>query len=41
MNEQLETIDQVKSTVLDLVVRFGPRLFAAILVLVIGILLSR
>jgi small conductance mechanosensitive channel len=41
MNEQLETIDQVKSTILDLVVRFGPRLLAAVLVLVIGILLSR
>jgi small conductance mechanosensitive channel len=41
MNEQLETIGQVKSTVLDLAVRFGPRLLAAVLILVVGMLVSR
>ena len=41
MDEQLETIDQLKHTIIDLVVRFGPRLLAAILVLVVGLVLSR
>jgi small conductance mechanosensitive channel len=41
MDEQLETIEQLKVTIVDLVVRFGPRLLAAILVLVAGFLISR
>jgi len=41
MNEQLETIGQLKSTIIDLAVRFGPKLLAAILVLVVGVVLTR
>ena len=41
MEEQLETIEQLKITVIDLAVRFGPRLLAAVLVLVAGVLISR
>jgi small conductance mechanosensitive channel len=41
MDEKLETIEQLKITVIDLVVRFGPRLLAAILVLVVGVVLTR
>jgi small conductance mechanosensitive channel len=41
MDEQLETIEQLKITIVDLAVRFGPRLFAAILVLAAGALISR
>ena len=41
MNEQLATIYQVKSTILDLAVRFGPKVLAAILILVVGVIVSR
>jgi small conductance mechanosensitive channel len=41
MDEQLDTIEQLKVTIIDVAVRFGPRLLAAILVLIVGILLSR
>jgi small conductance mechanosensitive channel len=41
MNEQLETMEQLKVTIIDLAVRFGPRLLAAILVLAAGALISR
>ena len=37
----LETIEQLKVTIIDLAVRFGPRLLAAILVLAVGIAVSR
>jgi small conductance mechanosensitive channel len=37
----LDTIEQLKVTIIDLAVRFGPRLLAAILVLAVGIALSR
>lgn len=41
MNEQLDTIEQLKVTVIDVAVRFGPKLLAAILVLIAGVLISR
>ena len=41
MNQQVASIDQVKNTVVDLAIRFGPRLLAAILILVIGFMTSR
>ncbi len=41
MNEQLATIDHAKNTILDLVIRFGPKLLAALLVLTVGVLVSR
>jgi small conductance mechanosensitive channel len=41
MHDSLATIDQVKNTVLDLSIRFGPRLLAALLILFVGIMVSR
>ena len=41
MNEQLATIEHAKNTVLDLMIRFGPKLLAALLVLAVGVLVSR
>lgn len=41
MDKQLESISQVKSTVIDLAIRFGPKVLAAILILTIGVLVSR
>jgi small conductance mechanosensitive channel len=41
MNDQLASIDQAKSTLLDLAVRFGPKLLVAILILVGGVIVSR
>jgi small conductance mechanosensitive channel len=41
MNDQLAAINQAKSTLLDLAVRFGPKVLIAILILVIGGFVSR
>jgi len=41
MNEQLATIGQAKSTLLDLCLRFGPKLLVAILILIVGSVISR
>jgi small conductance mechanosensitive channel len=41
MNDQLAAIDQAKGTLLDLAVRFGPKLLVAILILVAGFMVSR
>jgi small conductance mechanosensitive channel len=41
MNEQTATISHAKDTLVDLAIRFGPRLFTAILILVIGLAISR
>jgi small conductance mechanosensitive channel len=41
MNEQAATISHAKDTLLDLAIRFGPRLLTAVLILVAGILVSR
>jgi small conductance mechanosensitive channel len=41
MNTQLASIDQIKNTVLDLAIRFGPKLLVAILILAIGFAVSR
>ncbi len=40
MNEQLAAIDQVKSTAIDLLVNFGPRLLVAVLVMIAGFVVS-
>jgi small conductance mechanosensitive channel len=40
MNEQIASIDQVKNTVLDLAIRFGPKVLVAILILVAGFAVS-
>ncbi len=41
MNEQVATINHVKDTVLDLAIRFGPRLFTAILFLIAGFIVGK
>lgn len=41
MNNQIATFDQVKNTVLDLAIRFGPKLLVAILILIAGVAVSR
>ncbi len=41
MNDQLQTIGSVKDTLLDLAIRFGPKLLVAILILAAGAVASR
>ena len=41
MHDSIATIDQVKNTAIDLAIRFGPRLLAAILILFVGVMVSR
>jgi small conductance mechanosensitive channel len=41
MGDQLAAVDQVKRTILDLAVRFGPKLLAAIVILSIGLFAGR
>ena len=40
MNQQLASIDQIKNTVLDLAIRFGPKVLVATLILVAGVVAS-
>ncbi len=41
MNDQLQALDQVRSTTIDLGMKFGPKLFVAILILVAGYVAGR
>jgi small conductance mechanosensitive channel len=41
MNEQAATINHAKDTLLDLAIRFGPRLFTAVVILIVGLAVSR
>jgi small conductance mechanosensitive channel len=41
MNAPVTSLDQIKNTVIDLAVRFGPRLLVAILILCVGFAVSR
>jgi small conductance mechanosensitive channel len=41
MNEQAATISHAKDTLVDLAIRFGPRLLTAVIILVIGLAVSR
>src|SRR3979409_2036256 len=41
MNPSLTSIEQIKSTVIDLAIRFGPRVLVAILILFVGLAASR
>lgn len=41
MNQELASIDQVKNTVLDLAIRFGPKVLVAALILAVGFAVSR
>lgn len=41
MDDQLATINQAKATLFDLAIRFGPKVLAATLILIAGVLASR
>lgn len=41
MNEQFVALDQAKSTLIDLAIRFGPKLVVALLILAIGFFVGR
>jgi small conductance mechanosensitive channel len=41
MNEQTATIGHARDTILDLLIRFGPRLLTAVLILIVGLAVSR
>jgi small conductance mechanosensitive channel len=41
MNESIETIQHIRNTVIDLALRFGPRVLAALVILGIGVLVAR
>ena len=41
MHDSIATIDQAKNTLLDLAIRFGPRLLTALLILTVGVVVSR
>jgi small conductance mechanosensitive channel len=41
MNDQLEAVDQVRRTVIDLAVKFGPKVVVAIIILVAGFFVGR
>jgi small conductance mechanosensitive channel len=40
MNEEVATISHAKDTVIELAIRFGPRLFTAVVILVVGLFVS-
>ena len=40
MDAPAETIEQIRSTVIDLALKFGPKLLAALVILVIGYLIG-
>lgn len=41
MSESFDAIEQVKSTAVDLALRFGPKLFTAVIIFVIGVVVAR
>jgi small conductance mechanosensitive channel len=41
MSTQLDTLDQAKNTLIDLAIKFGPRLFAALVILAVGYYAAR
>jgi small conductance mechanosensitive channel len=41
MNEHVESLTQVKATVVDLAIRFGPKVFVAIVIIVAGVFVGR
>ena len=41
MNEQVESLSQIKSTVIDLAIKFGPKVFVAITIIVAGVFVGR
>ncbi len=40
MNEEVASISHAKNTLIDLAIRFGPRLFTALVIILVGLLLS-
>src|SRR5471030_2946211 len=41
MNNQIQSLDQIKASILDMGIRFGPKLLVAIVILVAGYLVGR
>jgi len=41
MNEHVESLNQVKTTVIDLAIKFGPKVFVAIIIIVVGVFVGR
>jgi small conductance mechanosensitive channel len=41
MNDQVETLNQVKATVIDLAIKFGPKMVVAIVIIVAGVFVGR
>ena len=41
MSDQLQSLDQIKASVLDMVIRFGPKLVVAVIILVAGYMVGR
>ncbi|MEJ0040357.1 MAG: hypothetical protein WDO68_30765 [Gammaproteobacteria bacterium] len=41
MNESLKSIEQIRNTAIDLALRFGPKLLAALLILALGVMVAR
>ncbi len=41
MNNQLQSLDQIKASVLDMAIRFGPKLLVAVVILVAGYVVGR
>jgi small conductance mechanosensitive channel len=41
MDDQLESVAQIKNTLIDLAIRFGPKVLAALLILSIGFFVGR
>lgn len=41
MNEHVESLTQVKATVVDLAIRFGPKVFVAVVIVVAGVIVGR
>jgi small conductance mechanosensitive channel len=41
MNAEMTSVEHIKQTVIDLAIRFGPKLLVAILILCVGVAVSR
>src|ERR1044072_9147934 len=41
MNASITSVDQIKHTLIDLAIRFGPKLLVALLILFAGVMVSR
>ncbi|HEU4625657.1 MAG TPA: mechanosensitive ion channel [Steroidobacteraceae bacterium] len=41
MNDSLQTLEHIRNTAIDLAIRFGPKLLAALLIVGIGVLIAR